>query len=176
MCVFEETCGIGLALEHNGDLYSCDHFCGAGLLLGNIMEKDIGELAASEKQYRFGQDKRDTLPQACRECNVLFVCQGECPKNRFLTTPGGEPGLNYLCKGWKAFFRHIDFPMQILAGLIQEELSGNGGDEGPGSGRGFCKGRPKRPLSLRQRAQVQTLPRPARKKDRKREEQKQSKA
>ncbi|AKB54101.1 anaerobic sulfatase maturase [Methanosarcina sp. A14] len=119
MCVFEETCGTGLALEHNGDLYSCDHFVEPDYLLGNIMEKEISELAALEKQYRFGQNKRDNLPQVCRECEVLFACQGECPKNRFLTTPAGETGLNYLCEGWKAFFRHIDFPIQILTGLIR---------------------------------------------------------
>ncbi len=119
MCVFEEKCDIGLALEHNGDLYSCDHFVEPDYLLGNIMKKEISELAALEKQYRFGQDKHDTLPQLCRECEFLFVCQGECPKNRFLTTSEGEPGLNYLCKGWKAFFQHINFPMQILAGLIR---------------------------------------------------------
>ena len=119
MCVFEEMCGTGLVLEHNGDLYSCDHFVEPDYLLGNILENEISELAASEKQYRFGQDKSDTLPQVCRECEVLFACRGECPKNRFLTTPAGEPGLNYLCEGWKAFFRHIDFPMQILVGLIR---------------------------------------------------------
>ena len=119
MCVFEETCGTGLALEHNGDLYSCDHFVEPDYLLGNIMEKEMWELVASEKQHRFGQDKRDTLPQACRECDVFFACRGECPKNRFLTISTGEPGLNYLCKGWKTFFRHIDFPMQIMAGLIR---------------------------------------------------------
>ncbi|WP_048155388.1 anaerobic sulfatase maturase [Methanosarcina sp. Kolksee] len=119
MCVFEEMCGIGLVLEHNGDLYSCDHFVEPDYLLGNILENEISELAASEKQYRFGQDKSNTLPQVCRECEVLFACRGECPKNRFLTTPAGEPGLNYLCEGLKAFFRHIDFPMQILAGLIR---------------------------------------------------------
>ena len=119
MCVFEETCGIGLALEHNGDLYSCDHFVEPGYLLGNIMEKEILELAASERQYRFGQNKRDSLPQVCRQCDVLFACKGECPKNRILITPAGEQGLNYLCEGWKAFFHHIDFPMQIIAGLIR---------------------------------------------------------
>jgi uncharacterized protein len=119
MCVFEETCGIGLALEHNGDLYSCDHFVEPDYLLGNILEKEILELAASERQYRFGQNKRDKLPQICRECDVLFACQGECPKNRLLTTLASEPGLNYLCEGWKAFFHHIDFPMQIIAGLIR---------------------------------------------------------
>ncbi|MFY9201401.1 MAG: SPASM domain-containing protein, partial [Methanosarcina flavescens] len=120
MCVLEETCGAGLALEHNGDLYSCDHFVEPDYLLGNIMEKEISELAASEKQYRFGQDKRNTLPKVCCECDVLFACQGECPKNRFLATSTGEPGLNYLCKGWKAFFHHIDFPMKLMAGLIRQ--------------------------------------------------------
>jgi uncharacterized protein len=120
MCVFEETCGIGLALEHNGDLYSCDHFVEPDYLLGNILETEILELAASERQYRFGQNKRDMLPQICRECDVLFACRGECPKNRLLTTLAGEPGLNYLCEGWKAFFHHIDFPMQIIAGLIRK--------------------------------------------------------
>ena len=119
MCVFEETCGTGLALEHNGDLYSCDHFVEPEYLLGNIMENELGVLAASEKQYRFGQDKRDTLPQVCRECEVFFACRGECPKNRFLTTPSREYGLNYLCKGWKAFFQHVDYPMQIMAGLMR---------------------------------------------------------
>ncbi|KKG29962.1 anaerobic sulfatase maturase [Methanosarcina mazei] len=121
MCVFEETCGTGLALEHNGDLYSCDHFVEPEYLLGNIMENELGVLAASEKQYRFGQDKRDTLPQVCRECEVFFACRGECPKNRFLTTPSREYGLNYLCKGWKAFFQHVDYPMQIMAGLMRRD-------------------------------------------------------
>ena len=119
MCVFEETCGMGLALEHNGDLYSCDHFVEPNYLLGNIMEKEIIELACSERQYKFGQDKRDSLPKACRECDVLFACRGECPKNRFLTTSIGESGMNYLCDGWKAFFHHIDFTMQILVELIR---------------------------------------------------------
>ncbi len=118
MCVFEETCGLGLALEHNGDLYSCDHFVEPEYLMGNIMEKEIIELAASDRQYRFWQDKSDTLPQIFRECDVLFACRGDCPKNRFLTTSSGESGMNYLCEGWKAFFHHIDFPMKIIAWLI----------------------------------------------------------
>ncbi|MGB9131795.1 MAG: anaerobic sulfatase maturase [Methanosarcina sp.] len=119
MCVFEETCGMGLALEHNGDLYSCDHFVEPAYLLGNIMKKEIGELATLEKQYRFGQNKLNALPQVCCKCDVLFACRGECPKNRFMTTTDGEQGLNYLCEGWKAFFHHIDFPMQIMAELIR---------------------------------------------------------
>ena len=119
MCVFNETCGLGLALEHNGDLYSCDHFVDPEFLLGNIDEHSIDELVASRRQYRFGQDKRDSLPRYCLECDVRFACHGECPKNRFLTTPDGEPGLNYLCAGFKDFFHHIDVPMKIMIGLMR---------------------------------------------------------
>ncbi len=125
MCVFEETCGLGLALEHNGDLYSCDHFVEPDYLLGNIMETHMVEMVTSERQRKFGRDKRDTLPRYCRECDVLFACHGECPKNRFLTTPdglspyGGEPGLNHLCTGWKAFFHRIDEPLQMMATLMR---------------------------------------------------------
>lgn len=118
MCIFEKTCGIGLALEHNGDLYSCDHFVEPDYLLGNIKEQSIFELLGSEKQFGFGQRKYDSLPRACLKCPVLFACNGECPKNRFLRTPAGEPGLNYLCAGYKAFFQRIDEPMKILAMLI----------------------------------------------------------
>jgi uncharacterized protein len=77
------------------------------------------ELVASDQQLKFGQDKRDTLPQYCLDCNVRFACHGECPKNRFLTTPNGEPGLNYLCAGFKHFFHHVEFPMKLMAGLIR---------------------------------------------------------
>jgi uncharacterized protein len=119
MCVFEETCGVGLALEHNGDLYSCDHFVEPNYLLGNILETPMAELAASEQQRRFGRDKRDALPTCCRECDVLFACHGECPKNRFLTSPQGEAGLNYLCAGWKAFFHRADEPIKLIATLMR---------------------------------------------------------
>jgi len=119
MCVFEETCGLGLALEHNGDLYSCDHFVEPDYLLGNIQETPMVEMVASEKQRKFGRDKRDTLPRTCRECDVLFACHGECPKNRFRSTPSGESGLNYLCAGWKAFFHRIDQPLQMMAVLLR---------------------------------------------------------
>jgi uncharacterized protein len=118
MCVFEKTCGYGLALEHNGDLYSCDHFVEPDYLLGNIQEQHMLNLVGSQFQYRFGQDKYDSLPKYCLECPVLFACQGECPKNRFITTPAGEPGLNYLCAGYKAFFQRIDEPMKLLAALM----------------------------------------------------------
>ncbi len=119
MCVFNETCGTGLAIEHNGDLYSCDHFVEPDFLLGNIQETHMLELVASPQQLKFGADKRDTLPRYCLECDVRFACHGECPKNRFSITPDGEEGLNYLCAGFKEFFHHIDFEMKILAGLIR---------------------------------------------------------
>jgi uncharacterized protein len=119
MCVFNETCGVGLAIEHNGDLYSCDHFVEPNYFLGNIQEQHMIELVASPQQLKFGQDKRDTLPRYCLECDVRFACHGECPKNRFILTPDGEPGLNYLCAGFKEFFHHVDFPMKIIAGLIR---------------------------------------------------------
>lgn len=118
ICVFEKTCGYGLALEHNGDLYACDHFVEPEYLLGNIKSEHMIELVGSEQQYRFGQDKYDTLPQYCLECPVRFACNGECPKNRFLKTPDGKPGLNYLCAGYKALFKRIDEPIKIMAMLI----------------------------------------------------------
>ena len=119
MCVFEATCGLGLALEHNGDLYSCDHFVEPDYLLGNILDTPMIDLVTSDQQRRFGLDKRDTLPRYCRECSVRFACHGECPKNRFYDTPDGEAGLNYLCPGWKAFFQRIDEPLQVLAMLMR---------------------------------------------------------
>ncbi len=119
LCIFQATCGDGVALEHTGDLYSCDHFVEEKHFLGNILETDIGDLVGSEKQRKFGQAKNDTLPQYCRDCEFLFACHGECPKNRFLETPDGEPGLNYLCSGLKLFFAHVDRPMAIMAELLR---------------------------------------------------------
>ena len=95
-------------MEHNGDVYSCDHYVEPDHLLGNIKDTPLQTLVASEKQRRFGQSKYDTLPKYCKECPVLFACYGECPRNRFIKTPDGEDGLNYLCAGYKAFFTHID--------------------------------------------------------------------
>ncbi len=115
LCVFQETCGDALALEHNGDLYACDHFVEPRYRLGNIQEIPLLDLVGSPQQRQFGLDKRDTLPRYCRECEVRFVCNGGCPKDRILTTPDGEPGLNYLCAGFKRFFNHIDRPMKIMA-------------------------------------------------------------
>jgi uncharacterized protein len=90
-----------------------------GYLLGNILATPIGELVSSEKQRAFGAAKADTLPGYCRDCRWLFTCHGECPKNRVLTTPEGEPGLNWLCGGLQAFFEHADHPMRIMADLLR---------------------------------------------------------
>jgi uncharacterized protein len=115
LCVFRKQCGAALAMEHSGDLYSCDHFVYPENRLGNIMESPLAELVDSEQQRKFGADKETMLPKYCRECDVRFACNGECPKHRFLTTPDGEPGLNYLCAGYKMFFHHVDPYMQFMA-------------------------------------------------------------
>jgi uncharacterized protein len=120
LCVFRRTCGDGVALEHNGDLYSCDHFVEPQYLLGNILHTPLVQLVNSEQQRKFGDDKRDGLPEYCRECKFLFECHGECPKNRFTATPDGEPGLNYLCAGLKAYFAHVDGCMQIMSNLLRQ--------------------------------------------------------
>jgi uncharacterized protein len=115
LCIFEETCGTAMAMEHNGDVYSCDHYVEPDYKLGNIIDIPLTEIVSSEKQFRFGQEKRDTLPQYCLDCEVRFVCNGGCPKNRFIETPAGDPGLNYLCEGYRHFFNHIDEPMRFMA-------------------------------------------------------------
>ena len=106
LCTMGKYCGHAAVLEHNGDLYSCDHFVFPEFFLGNIRSRSITELMESGQQRRFGRDKHDTLPRQCLECEYLFACQGECPKNRFARTEEGEPGLNYLCEGYFRFFRH----------------------------------------------------------------------
>jgi uncharacterized protein len=119
MCFFDATCGNGPAIEHNGDLYSCDHFVEPDYLLGNIADTPIIDLLSTDFQRKFGDDKRDLLPQYCLDCDVRFACNGECPKNRFITTPDGDPGLNYLCAGYKAFFHHINVPLKMMAELME---------------------------------------------------------
>ncbi|MEW6185181.1 MAG: anaerobic sulfatase maturase [Thermodesulfobacteriota bacterium] len=119
LCVFAPTCGLTLAMEHNGDLYSCDHFVDPEHFLGNLSQKKLTELVASPKQVTFGRDKLDLLPRYCRECRVRFACHGGCPKDRFTRTPEGAPGLNYLCSGYQAFFTHIERPMSIMTELLR---------------------------------------------------------
>ncbi len=120
LCVFGQTCGNAMALEHNGDLYSCDHYVYPQYKLGNVMDTPIRAMLDSEQQRRFGADKFNTLPKYCRECDVQFACYGECPKHRFAKTPDGEAGLNYLCAGYKRFFRHIDPYLTTMAQLLQQ--------------------------------------------------------
>lgn len=117
VCVFSENCGRALAIEHNGDIYSCDHYVYPRYKLGNMMNTSLAGLVDSPQQTAFGLAKSASLPRYCRECPVRFACHGECPKHRFLTTPDGEPGLNYLCSGYKKFFTHVDAPMRTMASL-----------------------------------------------------------
>ena len=118
MCVHAETCGLQLALEHNGDLYSCDHYVEPDHLLGNIKTTRMLELVASQQQKQFGQNKRDSLTRYCLDCDVRFACNGGCPKDRFARSPYGEPGQHYLCAGYKTFFHHVDRPMRLMAELL----------------------------------------------------------
>ena len=153
LCVFKKDCGRALAMEHNGDLYSCDHFVEPEYKLGNIAEASLAELANSERQLDFANAKSATLPQYCLDCEVRFVCNGECPKNRFIKTPTGDAGLNYLCVGYRAFFNHIDPWMKKMAAEVKagrpaanavtpQKKSANAGRNDPcpcGSGRKLKK-------------------------------------
>ncbi len=121
LCVFRETCGEALAIEHNGDLYSCDHYVYPAYRLGNIMEDPLAVLVNSTFQRQYGQAKKSTLPDYCLACEVGFACNGECPKHRFIETPDGEPGLNYLCAGYKIFFNHIDPYMRYMAEQLKHQ-------------------------------------------------------
>jgi uncharacterized protein len=108
-------------MEHDGDLYTCDHYVYPKYKLGNLMNTSLGELADSPMAQAFGQDKRERLPKYCRDCSVRFACNGECPKHRFTWTPDGEWGLNYLCPAYKKFFTHIDPAMQLMADLYRQQ-------------------------------------------------------
>jgi uncharacterized protein len=123
ICVFSETCGRALAMEHNGDVFACDHYVYPEFRRGNIAQEALATMIDSPEQRRFGEAKRDTLPAYCRRCEVLKHCQGECPKHRFMTTPDGEPGLQYLCPSFKRFFNHIKPQLQFMASLIRARRS-----------------------------------------------------
>ena len=111
LCVFGEFCGKGVAVEHDGSVYSCDHYVYPEYKLGRITQKHISRMVFSDEQKKFGFVKRDGLPRQRRECEYNFACHGECPKNWLIRTPDGEPGLNYLCSGLQKFWRHIDHDM-----------------------------------------------------------------
>ena len=102
-----KTCGHAGVMEFNGDVYSCDHFVFPEYKLGNIYNEPLASMMYSDKQLKFGADKFDKLPKQCKECDVLFACNGECPKNRFTYDKYGEYGLNYLCEGFYQFFNHV---------------------------------------------------------------------
>jgi uncharacterized protein len=121
LCVFAETCGQSLAVEHNGDVYACDHYVYPEHRLGNLRSHTIRDMVRSGQQTAFGAAKRDALPGCCRECRWLFACRGECPKHRFDHAPNGEPGLNYLCPSYKLFFSHIEPTMDVMVRLLREE-------------------------------------------------------
>lgn len=119
LCIFRETCGDVPVVEHNGDFFSCDHFVDPEHHLGNIHETPLVEMLESPAQREFGRAKRDALPRYCQECEVLDLCNGGCPKDRFIRTPDGEEGLNYLCAGYKRFFVHSRPYLLKLASLMR---------------------------------------------------------
>lgn len=119
LCVFSETCGNAMVLEHNGDLYTCDHFVYQDQLLGNIRTTDLRAMATSTKQITFGNNKLLKLPPYCVNCEYRFACHGECPKHRFKHTPEGDPGLNYLCEAYKMFFSYVHPYMQYMGDELE---------------------------------------------------------
>lgn len=161
LCVFAETCGQSIVVEHNGDVYACDHFVYPEYRLGNLRTSTIRDMVWLPQQRAFGEAKREALPDYCRRCDVLFACRGECPKHRFQRTPDGQAGLSYLCPSYKRFFTHIRPTMEIMTELLKQqrapaeimcmlaqrrELARNVGRNDPcpcGSGRKFkhCCGR-----------------------------------
>jgi uncharacterized protein len=120
-CITAEFCGKGLAVEHNGDVFSCDHYVYPEYRVGNLRDTHWSDMAYSEPQKKFGFAKRDTLPDYCRKCPHLKLCWGECPKNRLVRTPSGEAGLNYLCPGLKKFYTHIQRDMPQILRRVEKE-------------------------------------------------------
>ena len=121
VCSMAETCGHAAVIEHNGDVYSCDHFVFPEYLLGNINRDSITAMMYSQRQHTFGTAKRDQLPSQCRECEWLFACNGGCPKDRFRTTTDGEDRLNYLCEGYRHFFSHVAPYMDFMKEELMNE-------------------------------------------------------
>ena len=118
MCVYHQFCGKNVALEHDGSLYSCDHYVYPEYKLGNIREVASSRMVFSDRQREFGFSKFHSLPQQCRRCNYLYACNGECPKNRCIQTQDGEPGLNYLCRGLQSFWQHIDADIKDICSKL----------------------------------------------------------
>lgn len=121
LCAFTETCGDALVVEHNGDVFSCDHFVYPEYKVGNITESHLADMIKSQKQFAFGINKRNTLPSECLRCKYYFACRGECPKHRFDTSERGEKGMNALCAGYKSFFTHIDPYMKFMSERLAQK-------------------------------------------------------
>jgi uncharacterized protein len=121
MCIYSETCGKALAVENDGSVYSCDHYVYPEYRLGYLKSSRLDEMVYSPKQAEFGHAKSRSLPQYCRRCAYLSDCWGECPKNRFIRTPDGEPGLNYLCRGFKTFFKHALPEVERIAARLRKD-------------------------------------------------------
>jgi uncharacterized protein len=122
LCTHAPMCGKGLAIEHDGSVYACDHYVYPEFRRGNILETPVEKMVFTTEQEWFGTNKERMLPRYCRECKYEFACFGECPKNRFIKTPDGEPGLNYLCSGWRHFYSHIDKRVAEIARNIQATM------------------------------------------------------
>ena len=122
LCSFAETCGDALVVEHNGDVYSCDHFVYPEYKIGNIADGSMAEMLDSPGQFRFGIDKRNTLPRECLRCKWYFACRGECPKHRFDKSASGEANMNALCEGYKLFFSHVDPYMKHMKELLERQM------------------------------------------------------
>jgi uncharacterized protein len=124
LCIFRKRCGGVPVVEMTGEFYTCDHYVNEGHLIGNIGDTSLSDLLDHPRQAAFGQLKRDTLPRYCLECEVLTMCNGECPRNRFMTTPSGEQGLNYLCEGYRHFFNHCKPFVEEVARVWRQQQDG----------------------------------------------------
>lgn len=122
VCIFARQCGRAVALEHDGSVFACDHYVYPQYRLGNVLSDDLGAMVERSVASGFGPHKEQTLPRWCRECDVLNACWGGCPKQRFATSPYGEPGLHYLCAGYQKFFRHIRKYLRAMATLLENDL------------------------------------------------------
>ncbi len=119
LCVHAETCGRALAVEHNGDVFACDHYVSPEYRVGNLVDEELAAIVGSDRQIAFGNDKRDTLPKHCRRCEFLEFCWGACPKDRIAKAPNGEAGLAYLCEGYRAFYRHTTPTFRAMARCLE---------------------------------------------------------